>query len=371
MSLPRVDSTSAFSSLLGYAASDSESDEEKTEQGEKSESENTEKKPAESELETKMKRYATRLVSYPGDEGDEGNILDDSTEMGEDAMEVVTEEQDGEETSNDNVQLVNSAYLEASINSTIGSSFAESIKNKPSDEVTLPPEPQGRCSKHLQDKISKCYRKYANMNPKIQNNKEFRNPSIYEKLISYLSIDQLGTNYPKEMYDPHVWEESSYYEALAKAQREDMAKREKEKKEKTKVEFVTGVAKKILPIDKQSLPGTGGLVSTGTGASTSTAQILGEEPERKRKSKWGMQTNPNLLQQQTTIINPLLQPQLQQLQPQQPQQPNRPQVTMITTTVTTHPVVEATTTASTMAQGTRPTTVISSVGTLKKPKVDK
>ena len=54
-----------------------------------------------------------------------------------------------------------------------------------------------------------------------------------------------------------------------------MAKREKEKKEKTKVEFVTGVAKKILPIDKQSLPGTGGLVSTGTGASTSTAQILG------------------------------------------------------------------------------------------------
>ena len=38
--------------------------------------------------------------------------------------------------------------------------------------------------------------------------------SIYEKLISYLSIDQLGTNYPKEMYDPHIWEESSYYEAL-------------------------------------------------------------------------------------------------------------------------------------------------------------
>ena len=55
---------------------------------------------------------ATRLVSYPGDEGDEGNILDDSTEMGEDAMEVVTEEQDGEETSNDNVQVSRILTLE-------------------------------------------------------------------------------------------------------------------------------------------------------------------------------------------------------------------------------------------------------------------
>lgn len=40
--------------------------------------------------------------------------------------------------------------------------------------------------------------------------------SIYEKLIQYCGIDELGTNYPKDMFDPHGWSEDSYYEALGK-----------------------------------------------------------------------------------------------------------------------------------------------------------
>ncbi len=40
--------------------------------------------------------------------------------------------------------------------------------------------------------------------------------SIYEKLIQFCSIDELGTNYPKDMFDPHGWSEDSYYEALGK-----------------------------------------------------------------------------------------------------------------------------------------------------------
>lgn len=35
------------------------------------------------------------------------------------------------------------------------------------------------------------------MNYIIQRKKEFRNPSIYEKLIQFCAIDELGTNYPK------------------------------------------------------------------------------------------------------------------------------------------------------------------------------
>ena len=60
----------------------------------------------------------------------------------------------------------------------------------------------------------------------------------------------------------------------AKAQREDMAKREKEKKERTKVEFVTGMAKKPLPIDQQLKQVTTAGTSSSA-ASASTAQILG------------------------------------------------------------------------------------------------
>ena len=61
-----------------------------------------------------------------------------------------------------------------------------------------------------------------------------------------------------------------------------------------------------------------------------------------------MQTNPHLAGVATVPIVP-----------------NRPQITIITTTVT-HPAVISTTTS---AAGSK-TTVISSVGTLKKPKLD-
>ncbi|XP_045841320.1 SAP30-binding protein isoform X2 [Meles meles] len=98
-------------------------------------------------------------------------------------------------------------------------SFSERVRNMSPDEIKIPPEPPGRCSNHLQDKIQKLYERKIkegmDMNYIIQRKKEFRNPSIYEKLIQFCAIDELGTNYPKDMFDPHGWSEDSYYEALA------------------------------------------------------------------------------------------------------------------------------------------------------------
>lgn len=105
------------------------------------------------------------------------------------------------------------------------------------DDILLPPEPPGRCSQDLQDKISRLYEKMQatgmNMNQVIQKRKDFRNPSIYEKLIQFCGINELGTNYDASMYDPLRWGKESYYEELAKAQKEEMDKRNKEQKEKT------------------------------------------------------------------------------------------------------------------------------------------
>ena len=113
--------------------------------------------------------------------------------------------------------------------------------------VSLPPAPEGRCSKTLQERIIKMFEKKDNgmdVNGYLQNKKEFRNPSIYEKLINYLGIDEHGTNFPKRIYDPSIWGPESYYDALTKAQREYSEKKEKEKREsRSKVEFVTGTKK--------------------------------------------------------------------------------------------------------------------------------
>lgn len=106
----------------------------------------------------------------------------------------------------------------------------------------LPPEPTNPCPKDLQDKITKLYDQMQNggldMNDVIQNRKAFRNPSIYEKLIDFCNLNEFGTNYPAEIYDPLKWGKESYYDELAKVQKAEMEKREKERKEKTKVTYV-------------------------------------------------------------------------------------------------------------------------------------
>ncbi len=57
------------------------------------------------------------------------------------------------------------------------------------------------------------------------------------------------------IFDPHEWHESSYYDELAKAQKELMEKREKERKERlTKVDFVSGIVKKPVQQSSQVHP---------------------------------------------------------------------------------------------------------------------
>lgn len=69
----------------------------------------------------------------------------------------------------------------------------------------------------------------------IQNKKQFRNPSIYEKLIQFCDIDELGTNFPPELYDGHLFGKESYYEELGKVQKVEMDKREKALEAKKKL----------------------------------------------------------------------------------------------------------------------------------------
>merc|ERR1719391_1255642 len=99
----------------------------------------------------------------------------------------------------------------------------------------LPPEPEGICNPSLQKYITELWTRQQetayDMNAVIQSKKGFRNPSIYDKLIQHCGIDEHGTNFPKELYDGHLFGEESYYDVLAKAQNEMEKKAEARKKE--------------------------------------------------------------------------------------------------------------------------------------------
>lgn len=150
------------------------------------------------------------------------------------------------------------------------------------DGIQLPPEPPGRCSAELQEKIQRLYDKMQNdtldMNSVIQQRKDFRNPSIYEKLIQFCGINELGTNYPPKQYDPLRWGKESYYEDLAKVQKQEMDKREKERK--AKVEVVSGTRR------------------------------VTEDDTKRRKSKWDQPAGGNPLVQTNLKPAGLVQPTL-------------------------------------------------------------
>jgi len=166
-----------------------------------------------------------RLVSYIGDPEDE-HELSDELEAGSDDMDISGSEDEAAEGAG---------------------ADAEHGAAASSEHDLIPPEPPGRCSKELQEMVARLHQERehtgVDMNERLRKPKNFRNPSIYEKLIAFCEIDEFGTNYPPELYDPTIWGKQSYYDELARVQKEDMERREKERKERTKVEVVTGTRK--------------------------------------------------------------------------------------------------------------------------------
>ncbi len=125
-----------------------------------------------------IRRVAARLVSY---NNDEAMSDDEDDDQGEDSNSHVA------------FPVIRS--------SRPVSPEASQINLLPGEEL-LPPEPAGgRCHPELQEKISNLYEKMRhkgmNMNQSIQQRKQFRNPSLYEKLIDHMDLEELGTNYPE------------------------------------------------------------------------------------------------------------------------------------------------------------------------------
>lgn len=214
------------------------------------------------------KKKTRRLVSYGADE------LEESSSS--------SEEDDTQSSDKHGSFVIEGKIVSSSLNVEQASSLSRSMLNKSFDEIELPPEPLAKCNKRLQEKIASLHEKRkregTNLNNTIQRRKDFRNPSIYEKLIEFCGIDEKGTNYPPELFDPYSWGKESYYDGLDKAQKLDMEKREKERKERTKVEFVTGTKKtktdaSVIPDEKKRKTKWDSEVSSHTRAGNVVAAI--------------------------------------------------------------------------------------------------
>uniref|UniRef100_A0A336KB27 CSON004348 protein n=1 Tax=Culicoides sonorensis TaxID=179676 RepID=A0A336KB27_CULSO len=238
-------SNSALASLTAtYTDSEGEQDgkyDESEEENDKQETTDTSTKPSpvsstSTQSPTQMKK-ALRLVSY--------------NEMDDDEMQSPTRDQSFHEEDEKPVDETQDPEPQSEFNEVTSTSNIDHVKLY---GFSLPPEPKSKCPQELQEKITKSYEKMKtnnlDMNKIIQERKEFRNPSIYEKLIQFCDINELGTNYPPEIYDPSHFGKESYYEELARVQKIEMDKLEKQKKEQVTI-VVTGGSKKPTEVEKR------------------------------------------------------------------------------------------------------------------------
>ncbi|KAL8090824.1 uncharacterized protein LOC141698426 [Apium graveolens] len=157
----------------------------------------------------------------------------------------------------------------------------------------LPPPPKEKCSDELQEKIVKflTLKKTTgrSFNAEVRNRKEYRNPDFLLHAVTYQDIDQIGSCFSKDVFDPHGYDKSDFYDEIEADMKRDMERKEQEKKKSQKIEYISGGTQVgTLPTSKVNLP-VPGVSSVSTGGLLSVPAAVDSvvrEGRANKKSKW-------------------------------------------------------------------------------------
>ncbi|KAI4371012.1 hypothetical protein MLD38_019291 [Melastoma candidum] len=143
----------------------------------------------------------------------------------------------------------------------------------PLDKFLLSP-PATLCSRELQDKVIKFlkYKKAGkSFNAEVRNRKDYRNPDF---LLTYQGIDQVGSCLSKDVFDPHGYDLSDYYDQI-----EADMKREQERKRSQQIDLVSTGAQAAAAAALQKV----NMSLTGDGLRAADTAL---RDGRQKKSKW-------------------------------------------------------------------------------------
>ncbi|KAH7300047.1 hypothetical protein KP509_24G042400 [Ceratopteris richardii] len=163
----------------------------------------------------------------------------------------------------------------------------------------LPPPPTTKCSQELQNKFAK-FLAYKNagrsFNEELRKSKGYRNPDFLERAVKHQEIDQIGSCFKKEIFNPHGYDASDFYDALAQEYKREQERKEQAKKQSQRVDFVHGgvqtapisalsdKAKHAIPITSEHRDQSG---SGQQGPPTASEALPKSESGRSsKKSKW-------------------------------------------------------------------------------------
>ncbi|CAN1283628.1 SAP30-binding protein [Linum perenne] len=161
-------------------------------------------------------------------------------------------------------------------------------KADPLDQF-LPPPPKDKCPSELQNRISKfiSLKKVGrSFNAEVRNRKDYRNPDFLLHAVRYQDIDQIGTCFSKDVFDPHGYDKSDFYDEIEADLRRDRERREQELKRSPKVEFVAGGTQPgmVVPPSKFSMPIP--VAASGLPPAPVSTEAGSRDGRQNKKSKW-------------------------------------------------------------------------------------
>ena len=106
------------------------------------------------------------------------------------------------------------------------------------EEVRIPPAPDAPPNIDVCNRFHAMFEKKSSsrfsMNDYIKNQKNFRNPSIYESFIEKFGLKEAGSNFPPSLFDPEGFTEDCFYDKISEQQTLAMEKLKKRAQEKPK-----------------------------------------------------------------------------------------------------------------------------------------
>ncbi|KAG5235064.1 SAP30-binding protein [Salix suchowensis] len=139
----------------------------------------------------------------------------------------------------------------------------------------------------LLDKFLPPPPKEKSFNAEVRNRKDYRNPDFLLHAVRYQDIDQIGSCFSKDVFDPHGYDQSDYYLDIEADMRRERERKEHELKRSPKVEFVSGGSQPgvVVPPTKFSVP-IPVVTASGTHSSANAADAAPREGRQNKKSKW-------------------------------------------------------------------------------------
>lgn len=76
------------------------------------------------------------------------------------------------------------------------------------------------------------------LNNYLQHNKSFRNPRIYARLVEFVEVDEFGSNFDKNEFDPYRFPKELYIDGILETQKKQAEEKAAAQQNRTSVNFV-------------------------------------------------------------------------------------------------------------------------------------